>query len=422
MAQEITQQPKKHASKWRYFRRALLATLVLSLVIAAPYVYFYFEYLRPTHTIPVVEEAQTDQSVHSDAETGSLLTKILSESREMHGLPSLSAAVGYSGEVQWATATGYADIESRKLASTLSRYRIGSTSKALTGVLLARMIDQGKINIDAPISTYYATVPPQYSDVTARQLASHTAGVRHYSIPNWWMANWENYADVQYNSVEEGLSLISGDSLLFPPGSDFKYSTFGYSLLSRQMELAGKSDFAALMKQQLLVPANMPNTSIDDQTAVPEKVSFYNADSGLYRSAISINSSYKIAGGGLLSTPSDLVNLGLQLLGDNLISERTKKLMWTPVPIANGKQNPGNYGLGWRMDSTLRILGPEDPVAIIHHGGVQPGGACFYLIIPKSRLVVAVTTNSGSGTARSAVQDVAYELARILISSEKVPR
>ena len=284
------------------------------------------------------------------------------------------------------------------------------------------MIDQGKINIDAPISTYYATVPPQYSDVTARQLASHTAGVRHYSIPNWWMANWENYADVQYNSVEEGLSLISGDSLLFPPGSDFKYSTFGYSLLSRQMELAGKSDFAALMKQQLLVPANMPNTSIDDQTAVPEKVSFYNADSGLYRSAISINSSYKIAGGGLLSTPSDLVNLGLQLLGDNLISERTKKLMWTPVPIANGKQNPGNYGLGWRMDSTLRILGPEDPVAIIHHGGVQPGGACFYLIIPKSRLVVAVTTNSGSGTARSAVQDVAYELARILISSEKVPR
>ena len=236
------------------------------------------------------------------------------------------------------------------------------------------------------------------------------------------MANWENYADVQYNSVEEGLSLISGDSLLFPPGSDFKYSTFGYSLLSRQMELAGKSDFAALMKQQLLVPANMPNTSIDDQTAVPEKVSFYNADSGLYRSAISINSSYKIAGGGLLSTPSDLVNLGLQLLGDNLISERTKKLMWTPVPIANGKQNPGNYGLGWRMDSTLRILGPEDPVAIIHHGGVQPGGACFYLIIPKSRLVVAVTTNSGSGTARSAVQDVAYELARILISSEKVPR
>lgn len=422
MEQKITKQPKKPASKWRYFRRTLLAALVLSLVIAAPYVYFYVEFLRPNHALPVVEEAQTDQSFHSDAETGSLLTKILNENRKRYGLPSLSAAVGYSGEVQWAAATGYADIESRKLASTSSRYRIGSTSKALTAVLLARMIDQGKINIDAPIYNYYATVPQQYSGVTARQLASHTAGVRHYSIPNWWMANWENYSKVQYKNIEEGLSLISDDSLLFPPGSDFKYSTFGYSLLSREMELAGKSDFVSLMKTNLFVPAKMRNTSVDDQTAVPERVSFYNADSGLYRSAISINSSYKIAGGGLLSTPSDLAILGLQLLGDSLISERTKKLLWTPVPIANGQQNPGNYGLGWRVDSSLRILGPEDPVAIIHHGGVQPGGACFYVIIPRSRLVVAVTTNSGTGTARSAVQDVAYELARTLIRKEKVPR
>ena len=422
MSQEIAKQPKESASKWRYFRRALLAALVLLSVIAAPYVYFYFEYLRPTEAIPLVDESQTDQSIHSDAETGSLLTKILNESRERYGLPSLSAAVGYSGEVQWAAATGYADIESRKLASTLSSYRIGSTSKALTAVLFARMIDQGKINIDAPISKYYSTVPQQYSGVTARQLASHTAGVRHYSLPNWWMANWENYSKVQYKNVEEGLSLISDDSLLFPPGSDFKYSTFGYSLLSREMELAGKSDFSALLKKDLLVPANMPNTSIDDQTAVPERVSFYNAESGLYRPAISINSSYKIAGGGLLSTPSDLVNLGLQLLGDSLISERTKKLMWTPVPIANGQQNPENYGLGWRIGSSSRIIGPEDPVAIIHHGGVQPGGACFYAIIPNSGLVVAVTANSGSGAARSAVQDVAYELARTLINKEKVPR
>ncbi len=393
---------------------------LLLLVLAGPNLFFFFKWMHPDKDLPPVDGDHVDQMISSDSIAELGFDEILRNAREEEGLPSMSAAIGYDGIVQWAGAVGYSDIERRAPATLRSRYRLGSTSKALTGVLLVRLVDAGQLEMDAPISSYVPGMPPHLAPLTAAQLASHRAGVRHYSMPTWWLGWWEMYSNRPFNSVDEGLALFRDDKLLFAPGESFKYSTFGYSLLSRLMEGATGQGFPGLLKSQLFLPAGMQDSDVDSAGEMPQRVSFYSADSGRFTPAYPTDASYKIAGGGLVSTPVDLVKLGVRLLGDGFVSDAGKELLWTPMPLSNGSPNPENYAVGWRIDTSERLLGADDPTLIFHHGGSQAGAAAFFMLVPGHDVAVAVFSNSGTRTARSAVQETAYELVRRAVASKRM--
>jgi CubicO group peptidase (beta-lactamase class C family) len=248
-------------------------------------------------------------------------------------------------------------------------------------------------------------------------LGSHRGGVRHYSnLPQWWMGWHEAYSTRHYATVAEGLELILGDALLFAPGSGFEYSTFGYSLLSRLMEGATGQPFAQILAQEVLRPAALHDTAIDLPGEMPARVAFYTTDSGRYTAAYPIDSSYKIAGGGLVSTPSDLVRLGVALLGNELIGDAEKQLLWTPLALDDGSMNPQNYALGWRVDVSERLLGADRPTRILHHGGTQEGAAAFYLLLPEHGIAVAAMTNTAGDSARAEVQELCYALVRLAVA------
>ncbi len=395
---------------------AWLALIIL--VLAGPNLFFYYRWMYPDKPLPAVDEGRIDERVSPGA-SASEFGAILRSAREQEGLPSLSAAIGYNGTLQWAGAVGYSDIERRAPATLHSRYRLGSTSKALTGVLLVRLAEAGQVRMDAPISDYVDGLPSHLAPLTAAQLASHRAGVRHYAMPGWWLGDWEMYSSRPFGSVDDGLSLFRDDKLLFAPGEGFEYSTFGYSLLARLMEGATGESFPALLADRLFLPAGMRDSDVDRAGDMPGRVSFYNADSGYFTPAYPTDSSYKIAGGGMVSTPTDLVQLGLRLLGDDFLSGAGKDLLWTPLPLSDGTANPENYAVGWRIDRSRRLLGEERPTRIVHHGGSQAGGAAFFMLVPEHGIAVAVVTNSGTRTARAAVQETAYDLVRRALASKR---
>jgi CubicO group peptidase (beta-lactamase class C family) len=254
-------------------------------------------------------------------------------------------------------------------------------------------------------------------------LASHTAGVRHYSIgPSFFWPPWHPFfSGKQYSSVEEGLEIFMQDELQFSPGTDFQYSTYGYSLLSRVMEAATGSSFQSLLQQELFLPAELTHTAVDEAGLMPARASFYVTSLDAYTAAYPTNSSYKIAGGGMVSTPSDLARLGQLLLHANFISEEAQQLLWSPVELEDGTVNAQNYGLGWRIEESTRLLGEDRPTTIIHHGGRQNGGVGFLMLVPEYGISVAALANTGSGPARGGVQDVAYELVRLAIGHDAAP-
>ena len=320
-------------------------------------------------------------------------------------LPSVSVAVGIRGNLVWESAIGFSDVSSGTLANQSTQYRIGSISKPITTTAIMRMQEKQLISIDDLFGALVKDYSAENSGFTIKQLLAHQSGVRHYIDQLG-----ENFNRKEYSSTREAASIIENDALLFPPGEQFHYSTYGYTLVSLAMESAYSIPFEKIMYEEVFIPSGMTSTIFDkaentskDNMATP----YLHIGKSLYRSPAA-NSSYKYAGGGYLSTPSDLVRFANSLLNDTLLTDDSKDIMWSPVALANGAMNSENYALGFRV-------GQDDWGRYVHHGGKSVGGYSFLLIYPEQDVVIAFASNvTPSGESFDRLQE-ARKLARLFI-------
>lgn len=319
------------------------------------------------------------------------------DARVRHGLPSLSVAVAYEGEIIWAAASGWADLETRTPASLSTRYRIGSTSKAVTATALARLVDQGTMSLDAPASTWTKDLPNrQWPALTPRQLASHTAGIIDYDQNRDLAGLYHSLRESkQFDSVSEALSIFDGNTLKYVPGTGFRYNTFDVVLLSAVMEKAAATPFLELLEHEVARPLGAASLSADHQDrAMPDRATFYWRKGVNLKPWAPVNHSYKWAGGGLIATSSDLARIGSAWLDPAYIAPATREAFWTPQKLANGTVNEQSYAIGWRANPSHRLLGEDMPVWSVHHGGVSKGSYSWLVIYPEHRLVVALNANA----------------------------
>jgi len=343
----------------------VIATIFIGVIIIGFLIWLQIE-TKPNKLLKVKSIAHQNTSKATKLKADKWLNSLYSNAQ----IPSVSAAISINGDLIWAGATGYADLNNKILADTNSIYRIGSVSKSITATALMRLHEQGTIDINNSFFSYTKDFPIKSHDFTLKQLASHQAGIRHYL--KGIDALFENFNDVEYKSTREAAAIVEDDNLLFTPGSDFYYSTYSYTLLSLAMELASKNRFEEIIKKQVLSPAGMTSTFLDDVLNNNKKITvpYIAADSLLLRSP-KINLSSKYAGGGLISTPSDLVKLGNALLESDFLSVQSKNIMWSPIALDNGNINPQNYGLGFRVDQNKRGR-------YVHHGGTSLGGLYIF--------------------------------------------
>ena len=176
--------------------------------------------------------------------------------------PSLSVAVWYDDDVRWAKAIGYSDLEEQTPVRLDTQYRIGSSSKAVNATLAAVLVDEGALDLDAPISNYVSYFPDKGMPITTRQLLSHTAGIRHYGtclcFPIW------DYENTQYfDSVEQAVATFSDSPLLFEPATDFSYSTYGTVLSSGVLEAVDGAPYLELINARISEPLGLSGLQAD---------------------------------------------------------------------------------------------------------------------------------------------------------------
>jgi serine beta-lactamase-like protein LACTB, mitochondrial len=295
-------------------------------------------------------------------------------------IPGISICVGNREKILWAESYGFADLENNVPVNISSKFRLGSVSKVLTSLAVGRLYQQGKLDLDAPVQRYLPNFPEKQYSFTARQLAGHTAGIRHYRN------NDPVATPRRYTSVMEALSIFSNDSLLFKPGTAYAYSTYGYSLLSAVLEAVAGGDFLTYMRDSIFVPLGMTNTFPDySDSIVPGRVRFYEkSKSGLVNAAL-VDNSYKWAGGGFLSTPVDLVNMVRGLLNNRLLDKKTVEQLFASQQLENGTST--HVGIAWRINES------KSGVKYIHHGGLIDGGRTFIFFYPESGYIFAITAN-----------------------------
>ncbi|GAB4028886.1 serine hydrolase domain-containing protein [Spirosoma koreense] len=306
--------------------------------------------------------------------------RYLDSLRARQDIPGISLCIGTTKKILWAQGFGYADLEANLPVTIHTKFRLGSVSKSVTSLAIGRLMEQHRLDLDAPIQQYVPDFPQKKFMITPRQLATHTAGIRHY-LDTDPLACAKRYATVQ-----EGLTIFKQDSLLFQPGSAYQYSTYGYSLLSAVIEEISHTDYLSYMQQAVFTPLKMNDTGADyGDSIVLNRVRFYEHRQGKRVNAPFVDNSYKWAGGGLLSTPMDLVKVGAELIHPTTLQKETVAILLTPQRLLDGTNT--HYGMGWRVgiDHQART--------IIHHGGLIDGGRTFLLVYPAQDLVVAITAN-----------------------------
>jgi serine beta-lactamase-like protein LACTB len=196
----------------------------------------------------------------------------------------------------------------------------------------------------------------------------------------------------EFTDVEDALQVFDATPLLFPPGTSFHYSSFDVNLMSVVMQHAGERPFLKLIDVNVLQPLGLQDTFADRTIgSTTNLATFYERRGKTVKPWRDVNLSVKWAGGGFLSTPTDLVHLGSAWLDPQFISDTTRSIFWAPQLLANGDVNPQRYGLGWRSDSA-EIEGVTYQRR--HHGGVSKGSMNWLVVYPDERIVVDIAINA----------------------------
>jgi len=341
----------------------------------------------------------------------SAMENAISKFMSANSIPGIAAAAVVNGEEVWSEGFGMADLENSVPVTPQTLFRLASISKPITATAAMHLWEQGKLDIEAPIQKYCPAFPTKESPITTRQLMAHLGGIRHYkSDPKEDLEtnNTKHFDD----PIAGGIQFFANDRLVDKPGTKFHYSTQGFTLVGCVIEGASGKKYVDYVHANIFMPAGMMNTRWDDRfSIIPHRTRFYSkTKSGEIQNSEFLDSSYKIPGGGWLSSADDMASFEVAILADKLVKRSTRDAMWTPQHGATPEvadEGHRGYALGWGVGDSAGV--PD-----VGHGGGQQGTSTFIMLAPEQKAGVVVLINL-DGADSSAL---ATDLIKILLRPE----
>ncbi|MEM7049113.1 MAG: serine hydrolase [Acidobacteriota bacterium] len=214
--------------------------------------------------------------------------------------------VAHGEEVIYERSFGLAHREQRTVNTPTTRFGVGSVNKPMTVVALARLIELEKVTLADPLSKYLPEFP-RASEITVGNLLNHSAGIPHRVT--------EPLDETRPQTATTMVELAAKKPLAFEPGSDSVYSSAGFSVLARVLELAAGKPYAELLEEHVLRPAGMRNTSdAGSRSILEQRAAAYYFGSEGFVNAPPADISYLVGAGSVFSTPRDLLAMQQTLL------------------------------------------------------------------------------------------------------------
>ncbi|MBS14894.1 MAG: hypothetical protein CME19_25315 [Gemmatimonadetes bacterium] len=315
-------------------------------------------------------------------------------------IASLALAVAKDGEIVWEDGFGWANRERQVRSNPHIAYSLASISKPVTATALMTLVEQGNIDLDAPINAYLSDAkvtahvgvaldgqagldPKEAADkATVRMVANHTSGLPlHYHF---------FHEDEPWRRPPMDLSIARYGHLVRFPGERYVYANFGYGLLDYIIERVSGVPFATYLKREVFDPLGMTHASVGigphlapytaeryDQNGHP--ISFYDFDHP--------------GASAVYCSPHDLIRFAMQHLKTSWIDQRpilsdaSVDEMQTPTSEAD---SPDGYGIGWRITSD------NHGYRTVNHDGSMGGVRTRLMFVPEERLAVAVMCNASN--------------------------
>lgn len=206
--------------------------------------------------------------------------------------------VAKGDEVVYHRSFGLADHELNVANTTRTRYGVGSVNKPMTIVVLARLIEDGKLALSDKLSEY-APEFPRGDEITIEHLLNHSSGIAHRVT--------SDLDETQPQTAATMLALAAKSELVFEPGADTVYSSAGFSVLARVLEIASGESYSALLDRYVLIPAGMAETTdVGSRQIMKNRAKAYFFDTAGLVNAPPGDISYLVGAGSVFSTPADL--------------------------------------------------------------------------------------------------------------------
>ncbi|KAI8494774.1 hypothetical protein Bbelb_273790 [Branchiostoma belcheri] len=372
------------------------------------------------------------------------------------GAPGMVVGVSVDGKEVWTEGFGYSDVENRVKCHPATIMRIASISKPLTMAALATLWQEGKVDLDKPVQEYVPSWPVKTFQgetvtITTRHLVSNLAGIRHYEKnkgkdkvdkeqQNKITKEEENKGDREkkqagteveksdttqagkkstrgkgdsackefyikkhFKNVTDSLSLFKDDPLMSRPGTEFLYTTHGWTLVSAVVESAAKTDFLKVMNK-MFRDLGMFHTSADlNEPIIYHRSRYYtHNDKGRLINCPYVDTSYKWAGGGFISNIHDLLQFANAMLysfqscssnSENKLAPGylkcdTMAKVWGPAANTKcswDKNADGYYGMGWGVipNKVEYGHGRKQRFYVSHTGGAVGASSVLLVLPPK---------------------------------------
>lgn len=324
-------------------------------------------------------------TIHSlSAQTSPSADELLANAIAAQQFAGINAGIAVGDEITWLGAAGACSENRQTPCNTDTRQRIASITKTFTAVAALQLYEKGLLDLDRAIVHYLPDYPSFAAEkITARQLLYHTAGIGGYK------SGKEAETTQEYPTLAEAITIFQDRPLLFEPGTKYQYSTYGYVLLGRVIEVASGQSFNDYLQVHIFDKAGMPNSGVEvfGQVYPNKSALFYRNKKGKIKSADANNLSNRVPGGGIYSNVTDMLKFGQALLNGTLLSDSTLALMQTSPNVDRGQNNP--YGMGLFLYGDNPTLGP-----VIGHSGEQTGAAGQLILIPEKKIVIIVLSNT----------------------------
>jgi CubicO group peptidase (beta-lactamase class C family) len=300
-----------------------------------------------------------------------------------------SVLVAEKGKIIYKKGFGLADMEWNVPNRPDTKHRLGSITKQFTAMLIMQLVEQGKLKLDVPISTYLPDYPKKNGDViTIHHLLTHTSGTPNMtSFPGFI----RNISHNSYNPAQL-VNLFADSTLQFVPGKKYAYSNSGYILLGFIIEkITGKS-YEQVLQENIFTPLKMQNTGYDHRsTLLKNRASGYEKNGSRYVNAGFIDMSVPYAAGSMYSTVEDLYLWDQALYGNQLLRKENIDLLFTKhIPAGENSY----YGYGWGIGK-IPLGNTQEQIETIGHGGGINGFNTQITRILSDKTFIVILNNTG---------------------------
>ncbi|MBT5020098.1 MAG: serine hydrolase [Planctomicrobium sp.] len=355
------------------------------------------------------------REVGPDKETA--LRELCTATAEM-GLFSGAVLVAEGGKVIYKEGFGMANREWNIPNSTDTKFRLASVSKQFCSMLVLKLVQEGKVNLDDKITDYL----PHYrkdtgGKITLHHLLSHQSGIKDFTASYDYRGTISRLSFGKDDFIKEH---CSGD-LTHQPGTIYSYCNAGYIILGRIIEKVTRKTFEQNLHERIFRPLGMNNSGYDRNRYVLEKRAsgYTNGPFGLDNSDYIEMDSSPGASGALYSTVEDMFLWDRALYTDQLLDKKHRDLMFTPnrnvpeVKAAGGRAH-SVYGYGWQIYTRTHPV-TKRRTKIINHGGAIHGFRAMENRLVEDDAFVIVLCNQGDDYGSSEVWSAVTKLSAELI-------